>query len=146
VVKMKEKMSKIEERCLTMGIKMTGQRKIIAKVLSDSKDHPDVELLLQRATKMDPRISIATIYRTMRLFEENNIVERHEFGDGRSRYEETPRFHHDHIIDVNSGKVIEFQNDEIEELQKQIAEDRGYNLVDHKLELYVTPKENKNST
>ena len=140
---MKEKVSKIEERCLTMGIKMTGQRKIIARVLSDSKDHPDVELLLQRSTRIDPKISIATIYRTMRLFEEHDIVERHEFGDGRSRYEETPRYHHDHIIDVSSGKVIEFQNDEIEKLQKQIVEERGFSLVDHKLELYVTPKDDE---
>jgi len=137
--------SKVEERCLKQGIKMTGQRRIIAKVLSISNDHPDVEQLLQRASKIDPKISIATIYRTMRLFEEHHIVERHEFGDGRARYEETSSAHHDHIIDLKSGKVIEFQNDEIEKLQKEIAEDRGYNLVDHKLELYVTPKENQDS-
>ena len=134
------KISQVEEHCLKQGIKMTGQRKIIAKVLSNSNDHPDVEQLLQRASKIDPKISIATIYRTMRLF-----VERHEFGDGRARYEEAPSVHHDHIIDIKSGKVIEFQNDEIEKLQRQIAEDRGFDLVDHKLELYVTPKENQDS-
>jgi Fur family ferric uptake transcriptional regulator len=139
------KISQVEEHCLKKGIKMTGQRKIIAKVLSNSNDHPDVEQLLQRASKIDPKISIATIYRTMRLFEEHNIIERHEFGDGRARYEEAPRVHHDHIIDMRSGKVIEFQNDEIEKLQRQIAEDRGFDLVDHKLELYVTPKENQDS-
>ena len=139
------KISQVEEHCLKQGIKMTGQRKIIAKVLSNSNDHPDVEQLLQRASKIDPKISIATIYRTMRLFEEHHIVERHEFGDGRARYEEAPSVHHDHIIDIKSGKVIEFQNDEIEKLQRQIAEDRGFDLVDHKLELYVTPKENQDS-
>ncbi len=139
------KISQVEEHCLKQGIKMTGQRRIIAKVLSNSSDHPDVEQLLQRASKIDPKISIATIYRTMRLFEEHHIVERHEFGDGRARYEEAPSVHHDHIIDMKSGKVIEFQNDEIEELQRQIVEDRGFDLVDHKLELYVTPKESQDS-
>ncbi|MFY7776828.1 MAG: Fur family transcriptional regulator [Elstera sp.] len=115
---------------------MTEQRRIIARVLSDASDHPDVEMLYRRATNLDPRISIATVYRTVRLLEEASILERHDFGDGRARYEELPEEHHDHLIDVDSGAVIEFQNGDIEELQRKIAETLGYRLVDHRLELY----------
>ena len=118
---------------------MTGQRRVIARVLSDSEDHPDVELLYQRATAIDPKISIATVYRTVRLFEEASILDRHDFGDGRSRYEESSEQHHDHLIDIESGEVIEFTNDEIEALQREVARRLGYKLVDHKLELYAVP-------
>lgn len=115
---------------------MTDQRRIIARVLSDSSDHPDVDLVYQRASSMDPRISIATVYRTVKLFEEASILERHDFGDGRARYEEAPESHHDHLIDVKTGEVIEFRNEEIEELQRVVAERLGYKLVDHRLELF----------
>jgi Fur family ferric uptake transcriptional regulator len=118
---------------------MTGQRRIIARVLSESDDHPDVEMLHQRAHKLDPRISIATVYRTVRLFEEASIIEKHDFGDGRARYEEMGEAHHDHLIDLKNGKVIEFSNEEIERLQHIIAEKLGYTLVDHRLELYCVP-------
>ena len=131
------------EKCLKLGLKMTEQRKIIVKVLSESKDHPDVELVFSRASKVDKNIGIATVYRTIRLFEENNIIEKHEFKDGRFRYEEVPDEHHDHLIDVRTGKVIEFQNDAIEKLQKIVAEKLGYKLVDHRLELYGVPIKNK---
>jgi len=114
---------------------MTEQRRVIARVLSESDDHPDVEQLHKRAVAIDPRISIATVYRTVRLFEEANILERHDFGDGRARYEETSETHHDHLIDVKTGQVIEFQNEEIEALQRKVAEQLGYKLVGHKLEL-----------
>ena len=128
--------SRLEQLCLDRGLKMTEQRRVIARVLSDSDDHPDVEQLYRRASKVDPRISIATVYRTVKLFEEANILERHDFGDGRARYEEVPEEHHDHLIDVNSGEVIEFRNDEIEILQKEVAKQLGYRLVGHRLELY----------
>jgi Fur family ferric uptake transcriptional regulator len=118
---------------------MTGQRRIIARVLSESVDHPDVELLHQRAHKLDPKISIATVYRTVRLFEEAGIIEKHDFGDGRARYEEMGQEHHDHLIDLKSGRVIEFSNEEIERLQRQVAEKLGYKLVEHRLELYCLP-------
>lgn len=118
---------------------MTEQRRVIARVLSDAQDHPDVEEVYRRATSVDPRISIATVYRTVRLFEEADILERHDFGDGRARYEEAPNNHHDHLIDVNSGKVIEFQSDEIEALQREIARRYGYRLIGHRLELYGIP-------
>jgi Fur family ferric uptake transcriptional regulator len=118
---------------------MTDQRRVIARVLSDSGDHPDVEALHQRATAIDPRISIATVYRTVRLFEEANILEKHDFGNGRARYEEIPESHHDHLIDIDSGKVMEFRNEEIEALQRAVAEKLGYRLVDHRLELYAVP-------
>lgn len=131
--------SRLERRCIERGLKMTDQRRVIARVLSDAVDHPDVEQLYRRVTAIDPRISIATVYRTVRLFEEASILERHDFRDGRSRYEQTPNEHHDHLIDVQSGKVIEFQNAEIEELQRRIAERLGYKLVDHRLELYAVP-------
>ncbi|MFY7960106.1 MAG: Fur family transcriptional regulator [Elsteraceae bacterium] len=118
---------------------MTDQRRIIARVLSEASDHPDVEAVYRRATDIDPKISIATVYRTVRLFEEAKILERHDFGDGRSRYEEITDEHHDHLIDVDSGRVIEFQNEEIEALQRKIAENLGYRLIDHRLELYAVP-------
>ena len=127
--------SRIEQLCHEKGLKMTEQRRIIARVLSDSTDHPDVEQVHRRAMAIDQRISIATVYRTVRLFEEANILERHDFGDGRSRYEEISDSHHDHLIDVQSGTVIEFQNEEIEALQRKVAEQLGYKLVGHKLEL-----------
>jgi Fur family ferric uptake transcriptional regulator len=131
--------SRIERICADKGLKMTEQRRVIARVLSDATDHPDVEQVYRRATEMDPRISIATVYRTVRLFEEASILERHDFRDGRSRYEETPEVHHDHLIDIQSGRVIEFRDDQIEQLQRKVAEKLGYRLVDHRLELYAVP-------
>jgi len=129
--------SQLEQLCIEKGLKLTDQRRVIAQVLSDSSDHPDVEQVYNRATKVDPRISIATVYRTVKLFEEANILERHDFGDGRARYEEASEQHHDHLIDVNSGEVIEFCNEEIERLQRQAAARLGYHLVGHRLELYA---------
>jgi Fur family ferric uptake transcriptional regulator len=128
--------SRIERLCLTKGLKMTDQRRIIARVLSEAADHPDVEELHQRAAAADPRISIATVYRTVKLWEEANILERHDFGDGRARYEEMPETHHDHLIDIKSGEVIEFCNEEIERLQNEVAERLGFRLVGHRLELF----------
>lgn len=125
---------------------MTAQRRIIARVLSEATDHPDVEELYRRASAMDPAISIATVYRTVRLFEEANILERHDFRDGRSRYEEHTERHHDHLIDVETGDVIEFQNEEIERLQQEVAKKLGYDLVDHRLELYGTSSKRKKKT
>lgn len=118
---------------------MTEQRRVIARVLSDSHDHPDVELLHKRAHKVDANISIATVYRTVKLFEESNIIERHDFRDGRARYEEMPNHHHDHLINVQTGEVVEFMNEEIEKLQERIARELGYELVDHRLELFCKP-------
>ncbi|MBX7495440.1 MULTISPECIES: Fur family transcriptional regulator [Qipengyuania] len=126
----------LEQLCADKGLRITEQRRVIARVLSESDDHPDVELLHERANKIDSGISIATVYRTVRLFEEAGILDRHDFGDGRARYEAAPEAHHDHLIDVETGKVIEFVDPEIEALQKQIAEKLGYRLVDHRLELY----------
>ncbi len=126
----------IEALCAQRGLRITDQRRIIARVLSDSLDHPDVDKLHARAAAIDPGISIATVYRTVRLFEEAGILERHDFGDGRARYEAAPEAHHDHMIDVESGKVIEFVDPELEALQRRIAERLGYRLVDHRLELY----------
>ncbi len=128
--------SRIEQLCVEKGLKMTEQRRVIARILSSATDHPDVEELYQRATKVDSRISIATVYRTVKLWEEANILERHDFGDGRARYEEAPEVHHDHLIDVKSGEVIEFSNEEIERLQREVAERLGFKLVGHRLELY----------
>ena len=122
--------------CHEKGLKITGQRRVIARVLGESEDHPDVEMVHKRATEIDPKISIATVYRTVRLFEEHGILDRHDFGDGRARYEEVSESHHDHLIDIESGKVIEFQNAEIEALQREVAAQLGYRLVDHRLELY----------
>jgi len=126
----------IEAICAERGLRITEQRRVIARVLSESNDHPDVEKLHERASAIDPGISIATVYRTVRLFEEAGILDRHDFGDGRARYEAAPEAHHDHIIDVESGKVLEFVDPELEQLQRQIAERLGFRLVDHRLELY----------
>ncbi|MBI3444139.1 MAG: transcriptional repressor [Magnetospirillum sp.] len=131
--------SRIEQRCIDKGMKMTDQRRVIARVLSDSSDHPDVEEVYRRATAIDPHISIATVYRTVRLFEEADILERHDFGDGRARYEEAAGDHHDHLIDMQSGSVIEFSSTEIEALQREIARRYGFRLVGHRLELYGVP-------
>ena len=136
-------LSKIEKLCLDKGMKMTGQRRVIARVLSDATDHPDVEEVHRRASVIDAKISIATVYRTVRLFEESGIIEKHDFGDGRSRYEEVGEEHHDHLIDIQSGRVIEFQNAEIEALQDKIARQHGLRLVGHRLELYGVPLEGK---
>ncbi len=126
----------IEALCAERGLRITDQRRTIARVLSESEDHPDVEKLHERASSIDPRISIATVYRTVRLFEEAGILDRHDFGDGRARYEATPEAHHEHLIDVETGRVIEFVDPELEQLQRQIAEKLGYRLVDHRMELY----------
>jgi Fur family ferric uptake transcriptional regulator len=131
----------LEQLCIDRGLKMTEQRRVVARVLSDAADHPDVEQVYRRASKIDPHISIATVYRTVRLFEEANILARHDFGDGRARYEEMPSDHHDHLIDVQTGRVIEFRNEEIEKLQRFVASELGYKLVDHRLELFAVPLE-----
>ncbi|PRY26701.1 Fur family manganese uptake regulator [Aliiruegeria haliotis] len=133
----------ILDRLEAKGLRMTGQRKVIAEVLSSATDHPDVEELHARATARDPRISIATVYRTVKLFEEAGILDRLEFGDGRARYEDADREHHDHLIDMNSGEVIEFCDPEIEALQEKIAERLGYDLKGHKLELYGVPRKRR---
>ncbi len=130
---------RLEELCARKGLRMTDQRRIIARVLSEASDHPDVDELYRRSSAVDPNISIATVYRTVRLFEDLGILERHDFGDGRARFEEASEDHHDHLIDTSSGKVIEFQNEEIEELQVRVARELGYRLVGHKLELYGVP-------
>lgn len=132
-------MDRIENLCIAKGMRMTEQRRVIARVLSEAQDHPDVEELHQRAHAVDPRISIATVYRTVRLFEEAGIISRLDFRDGRSRYEEASDAHHDHLIDMTTGKVIEFVDPEIEALQEAIARRLGYRLVDHRLELYGLP-------
>ncbi len=132
-------MDRLEKLCVETGMRMTDQRRVIARVLSLASDHPDVEELHRRAHAIDPRISIATVYRTVRLFEESGILTRHDFRDGRSRYEETSELHHDHLIDMKSGAVVEFVDDDIEALQKAIAKRLGYRLVDHRLELYGVP-------
>ena len=126
----------IEKKCIDKGVKLTDQRKIIAKIMSSSNDHPDVDELYKRVTKIDSKISIATVYRTVKLFEEVGILAKHEFKGGKARYEEVDEGHHDHLIDIKSGEIIEFVDDEIEKLQKQVAEKLGYKLVDHRLELY----------
>ncbi len=138
-------MDRIEKLCVEKGMRMTDQRRVVARVLSGAKDHPDVEELYRRAHEVDPHISIATVYRTVRLFEEAGIIERHDFRDGRSRYEEAPDQHHDHLIDMRSGRVIEFVDDEIEALQNAIARRLGFKLVDHRLELYGVPVEDKDA-
>jgi Fur family ferric uptake transcriptional regulator len=126
----------LEALCAERGLRITEQRRVIARVLSEAEDHPDVEHLHRRAAEIDPKISIATVYRTVRLFEDAGILDRHDFGDGRSRYEATPEAHHDHLIDVETGRVVEFVDPELEALQRQIAEKLGYRLVDHRMELY----------
>ena len=130
----------IEQKCIAKGVKLTDQRKIIARVMSESQDHPDVDELYKRVSKINSRISIATVYRTVKLFEETEIVTKHEFKGGKARYEELSEDHHDHLIDVKSGKIIEFVDEEIEKLQKKIADKYGYKLIDHKLELYGVKK------
>jgi Fur family ferric uptake transcriptional regulator len=140
--KIAQSTSSLEHLCIKRGMKMTGQRRIIARVLSEADDHPDVEELYRRSSQVDSKISIATVYRTVRLFEEAGLLDRHDFGDGRSRYEEASGDHHDHLIDVQTGKVIEFHDEKIEELQRQIASKLGYKLVDHRMELYGTPLDN----
>ena len=126
----------IEKKCIDKGVKLTDQRKIIAKIMSSSNDHPDVDELYKRVTKIDSKISIATVYRTVKLFEEVGILAKHEFKGGKARYEKVNEGHHDHLIDIKSGEIIEFVDYEIEKLQKKVAEKYGYKLVDHKLELY----------
>tara|TARA_A100000164_G_C21788969_1_gene714853 strand:- start:143 stop:568 length:426 start_codon:yes stop_codon:yes gene_type:complete len=136
----------IEQKCISKGVKLTEQRKIIARIMSESKkiygetDHPDVDELYTRVSKIDPKISIATVYRTVKVFEEAGILTKHDFKGGKSRYEEIRESHHDHLIDIKSGEIIEFVNEEIEQLQKKVAEKYGYELVDHKLELYGIKK------
>ena len=130
--------SKIEEKCLKKGLRLTDQRKLIAKVMSQSEDHPDVDELHKRVSKLDSKVSIATVYRTVKLFEESGIVAKHDFKGTKARYEQTTQEHHDHLIDINTGEIIEFVNEDIEKLQKKISEKLGYKLVDHKLELYAT--------
>ena len=130
----------IEQKCLAKGVKLTDQRKIIAQVMSESTDHPDVDELYNRVSRLDAKISIATVYRTVKLFEEAGILAKHDFKGGKARYEEMSESHHDHLIDIKTGEIIEFVNDEIEVLQKKVAEKYGYELVDHKLELYGIKK------
>jgi len=130
----------IEQKCIKKGVKLTDQRKIIARVMSESKDHPDVDELYKRVSKIDSKISIATIYRTVKLFEESGILTKHDFKGGKARYEKLSDNHHDHLIDIKTGEIIEFVNEEIEKLQKKVADQYGYDLVDHKLELYGIKK------
>ena len=130
----------IEQKCIAKGVKLTDQRKIIAKIMSDSQDHPDVDELYKRASKIDSKISIATVYRTVKLFEEAGIVAKHDFKGGKARYEELNEGHHDHLIDIKTGEIIEFVDEEIEKLQQKVADKYGYKLVDHKLELYGMKK------
>ena len=130
----------IEQKCLVKGVKLTEQRKIIAKIMTEAKDHPDVDELYKRVSKIDSKISIATVYRTVKLFEESGIVTKHDFKGGKARYEQLLESHHDHLIDIKTGQIIEFVDDEIEKLQKKVAEKYGYELVDHKLELYGIKK------
>ena len=133
----------IEQKCIAKGVKLTEQRKIIAKIMSESNDHPDVDELYNRVSKIDSKISIATVYRTVKLFEESGIVTKHDFKGGKARYEELSESHHDHLIDIKTGEIIEFVDDEIEKLQKKVADKYGYELVDHKLELYGVKKNKK---
>jgi len=134
--------NKIEKACSDKGLRMTEQRRVIARVMSDAHDHPDAEELHRRASSIDPKISIATVYRTVKLFEEAGILERRDFRDSPSRYEEAKE-HHDHLIDISTGEVVEFKNEEIEKIQRRIAEELGFDLVDHRLELYGVPKNKK---
>ena len=129
-------MSKIEDKCKQRSVRLTDQRRLIAKVMSQSSDHPDVDELHKRVSKIDEKVSIATVYRTVKLFEESGIIEKHDFKGGKARYEQSPDAHHDHLIDVNTGEIVEFVDEEIEKLQNKVAEKLGYKLVDHRLELY----------
>ena len=139
-------MSRIEDLCQKNGLRLTEQRRVIARILSEAEDHPDAEELPRRASGVDRNISLATVYRTVKLFEEAGIIERHDFRDGRSRFEEATDDHHDHLIDVRTGDVIEFVNEEIERLQVEIAKKLGYKLVDHRLELYGVPLDDKENS
>lgn len=136
----------IARRCAEQGLRMTGQRRIIAQVLAEAKDHPDVELVYRRANAHDSRISLSTVYRTLKLFETKGILEKHDFGRGRGQYEDAERAHHDHLIDVSTGRVIEFRNDQIEKLQEAIAQELGFELVGHRLELFGVPRPRKKSS
>lgn len=140
-----DKLTAIEAACIAKGMRMTDQRRIIARVLGNALDHPDVEELHRRAVKIDDKISISTVYRTVRLFEDAGIIERHDFREGRARYEQMPEEHHDHLINLRTGEVAEFRSEEIERLQEAIARRLGYKLVDHRLELYAVPLEEKKS-
>ena len=133
-------MNKIEEKCKTKGVRLTDQRRLIAKVMSEATDHPDVDELHKRVSKIDKKVSIATVYRTVKLFEESGILEKHDFKGGKARYEELSEGHHDHLIDIKTGEIIEFVDEEIENLQQKVADKYGYKLVDHKLELYGIKK------
>jgi Fur family ferric uptake transcriptional regulator len=133
----------LEEQCVKKGMRMTEQRRVIAQVIEGAEDHPDVEELYRRASAIDPRISLSTVYRTLNLFEEAGLVTKHDFKDGRARFEPIPDEHHDHLIDIRTGKVIEFRNEEIEAIQELIAKRLGYRLVDHRLELYAVPLKNE---
>lgn len=135
--------SRLEKICQERGLKMTEQRRVISRVLSDAHDHPDVEQVYRRAVEIDPKISIATVYRTMRLFEEANVIERLDFGDGRARYEESREEHHHHLIDLKTGEVIEFKSEELEQLKEKIARELGYDLIGHRLELYGIKRDTK---
>lgn len=135
----------LEEQCVERNMRMTDQRRVIARVLEAATDHPDVEELYRRASAVDPHISLSTVYRTVNLFEEAGLVTKHDFKDGRARFEQIPDEHHDHLIDIRSGKVIEFRNEEIEAIQEVIAKKLGYKLVDHRLELYAVPLKDKDS-
>ena len=135
----------LEESCIARGMRMTDQRRVIARIVEAATDHPDVEELYRRASEVDPRISLSTVYRTVNLFEEAGLVTKHDFKDGRARFEPIPEEHHDHLIDIRSGKVIEFQNEEIEAIQELIAKRLGYRLIDHRLELYAVPRDAKES-
>ena len=130
--------NRIEDRCLKAGVRLTDQRKLVAKVMSESEDHPDVDEVHKRVSKFDSKVSIATVYRTVKLFEEAGIVSKHDFKGTKARYEQTSAEHHDHLIDINTGEIIEFVNDDIEKLQKKVADKLGYKLIDHRLELYGT--------
>lgn len=140
-----KELSAIEQACAAKGMRMTEQRRVIARVLGSSQDHPDVEELYRRASAIDDKISISTVYRTVKLFEDAGIIERHDFREGRSRYEQVPDEHHDHLIDVNNGTVIEFRSEEIERLQEEIAKRHGFKLVGHRLELYAVRLKDKMS-
>ena len=135
--------NEIEEKCIKNGVRLTDQRKLVAKIMSESDDHPDVDELHKRVSKVDSKISIATVYRTVKLFEESGIVAKHDFKGNKSRYEQAPQEHHDHLIDIHTGDIVEFVNEDIEKLQKQVAEKLGYKLVDHRLELYGSKIKNK---
>ena len=140
---MANELTRIEALCVEKGLRMTEQRRVIARVLSDAADHPDAEELYRRASAVDPHMSIATVYRTVKLFEDAAIIERHDLREGRARYEQIPASHHDHLINLRTGEVIEFRNEDIEKLQRRVAEELGFELVDHRLELYAVPKGSK---